>query len=163
MQLLNHGKHADSIKLPEPADASSLPGHQVSINLGSPARGLTGNWRLSDGAVYPPEFSEKEIVITISPRKPDVEHPILVGGVQTTEDVGDLIAVSHSTPELLPAQEYIFLVDRSTSMTGRRITMARGALTVMLAGLSNHPELTSFVSHPLVYDSNGPRPHSISS
>ena len=163
VQLLNPGKHADSIKLPEPADAVSVRGYPVSMNLGSPARGLAGDWKLSDGAVYPPEFLEKEIVITISPRKLDMEHPILVGGVQATEDVGDLIAVSHSTPKLLPAQDYVFLVDRSGSMKGSRITQVKGALAIMLGSLPSHPESTYFVSRRLVYEPNAPGTHNISS
>ena len=143
--VLNRGnptKHADSSNVPEHTGTVGLPEYPVSINLGSPARGgPTGNFWLSEGSIYPHESLEKEVVITVSPRKPE-----------EMEDVCILTEVLRPAPPLLPAQEYLFLVDRSGSMYGSRIAQVRSALKIMLASLPNPPIVTSFVSRHLVYD-----------
>jgi hypothetical protein len=147
--VLNRGKHAGSVDVPEPTDAAAYP---VSISLGSPARGPSGTILLSNASVYQHEFLEKEVVVTISPREPDADRPILGEGAQGMEDLWNAIEAVHSVPPLLPAQEYLFVVDCSTSMTGARIDQVRNALSIMLKSLPGSPIKTSFVSHYLVYD-----------
>jgi len=148
-RLLNRGKHANTPNAPDPADAVGLLAYPVSINLGSPAKELTGNWKLSDDSVDQHAFLEKEIVITISPRELGIDGTIPVEGVQGMADLSTLIEGPRFAPPLLAAQEYLFLVDRSTSMRGARISQARGALKIMVKSLPNFTT-TSFVSHRLV-------------
>ena len=137
--LFDHGEHVNSL------NAAKLT-YPVHINLGSPARDLTGNWRLPDGFVDSHTSLEKEVVITISPRELDKEFPVIIEGVQGTADVFTLIEVPRSAPPLLAAQEYLFLVDRSTSMYGLRIAQARDALKILIKSLPDSVT-TTFVSH----------------
>jgi len=163
MPLFDHGEHANSLNAPNPAEAVGLPAYPVSIHLGSPARDLTGNWKLSDGSVDPHVFSEKDVVITISPKKPDMGGPIIADGVQGTAGVSAFFEVPRSAPQLLPAQEYLFLVDRSGSMHGSRISQVRDALRIMVKSLPGpYLATASFVSHRLVFMANTPGPHDIS-
>ncbi len=145
--LFDRGHHVNSLNTPKPAEAVGLATYPVSINLGSPARGLTGNWKLPEGFVDSHEFLEKEVVITISPRELDIEGPVVVEGVQGTTD---LIEVTRSAPPLLEAQEYLFLVDRSGSMCGHRIDAVKGALRILIKCLPD-TAITSFVSHCFVF------------
>ena len=111
---------------------------------------LTGNWKLPDGFVDSHESLEKEVVITISPRDLDIEGPAIVEGIQGIADVATLIEVPRSAPPLLAAQEYLFLVDRSTSMYGPRIAQAREALKILIKSLPD-TVITTFVSHGFVF------------
>lgn len=146
MPLLDRGQHANSLNTSKPAEAVGLATYPVSINLGSPARDLTGNWKLPKGSVDSREFLEKEVVITISPRELGIEGPVVVEGVQGTRDFSTLIEATHSAPPLFTAQEYLFLVDRSGSMSGIRIGQAKGALGIFIQSLPDTVN-TSFVSH----------------
>lgn len=158
VQVPNHGNSTNDsgfTTVAEPTGRAGLPADPVSINLGSPARGPAGNFQISKESFYPPEFLEKEVVIYISPQELDIEHPVLVEGVQGMENVCDLVT-ARSTRPLLPAQEYLFIVDRSISMTGKRISRAKEALVIMLKCLPSPPIRTFFVSYHLVHDSNTP-------
>lgn len=149
MPLFDRGAHANSLNAPDPAEAVGLPAYPVPIHLGSPARELTGNWKLPDGSVDPHPFLGKEVVITLSPRELGVDGPIVVEGVQGTPDICSMIEAPHVAPPLLAAQEYLFLVDRSGSMDGSPISQVRGALGIMIKGLPDSIG-ASFVSHRLV-------------
>ena len=160
IRVPNHGNSTNgpnSINVAEPTGTAGLLAYPVSINLGSPAREPAGKFQLSEGSVYPHEFIEKEVVISISRRKPDIECDILVEAAQGMEGVSELVPAprsrsrSRSRSPLLPAQEYIFVVDRSCSMTGDRISQVKETLTIMLKSLPNPPIRTSFVSCHLVH------------
>lgn len=156
IQVPNHGNSTNgpnSINVAEPTGTVGLLASPVPINLGSPAREPAGKFQISEGSVYPHEFIEEEVVISISPRKPDIERDILVEAAQGMEGVFELVPAPRPRPRspLLPAQEYIFVVDRSYSMTGGRIFRVIEALTIMLKCLPNPPIRTFFVSCHLVH------------
>ena len=154
IQVPNHGNSTNgpnSIDVAEPTGtAGSLP-YPVSINLGSPVREPTRKFQLSEGSVYPHESIEKEVVISISPRKPDIEYHVLVEAAQGMEGVSELVPAPRSRSPPLPAQEYIFVVDCSYSMTGDRISRVKEALTIILKSLPNPPIRIFFVSCHLVH------------
>jgi hypothetical protein len=142
MQLLNRGNHASAFNAPEPA-------YPVPISLGFPVKELTGNWKLSEGSVDPHAFLEKEVVITISPRELGIGGSIPAEAVKGAVDVCTLLEAPRFAPPLLAAQEYLFLVDRSSSMRGSRIIQAKNALRIMVKSLPDST-ITSFVSNRLV-------------
>ena len=139
MPLFDHGQHVNPLNTPNPAEAVGLATYPVSINLGSPAQDLTGNWKLPEGFVDSHEFLERDVVISISPRELDIE-------VQGTMDFSTLIEATHSAPPLLAAQEYLFLVDRSGSMHSTRIDQVKVALEILIKSLPG-TVMSSFVSH----------------
>jgi hypothetical protein len=151
MPLSNRRQHPKSLNAPDPAEAAGLPAYPASIHLGSPARDLTGNWKLPDGSVDPHAFLEKEVVITISPKELAIEGPSTVEGLQGAEDVYTLFETPRLAPPLLLAQEYLFLVDRSGSMHSARIAQVRKALKIMVKSIPQPDSaMASFVSHRLV-------------
>lgn len=147
MPLFDRGAHANSLNAPDPAEAVGLPAYPVSIHLGSPARELTGNWKLPDGSVDQHSFLEREVIITLSPRELGVVRPIVVEG---TPDIFSMIETPRVAPQLLAAQEYLFLVDRSTSMRRNPIAHVRDAFSIMIKCLPDSIG-ASFVSHRLVF------------
>ncbi|KIJ39436.1 hypothetical protein M422DRAFT_781016 [Sphaerobolus stellatus SS14] len=87
-----------------------------------------------------PAFLEKAIVITLTCQ--DLDKPrctfesfLLEEGAQENTEASALTLVPRFELPPLPAQEYIFLVDRSGSMYGGRIEAVRSALQIMLRSL----------------------------
>jgi len=94
-------------------------------------------------------FLEKDVVILISSQKLDhprcsVERYLPSEGAEETTDAYALTLVPRFNLPPLPGQEYVFLVDRSGSMSGSRITQVKAALQIMLKSLPS--KNTCFVS-----------------
>jgi hypothetical protein len=141
-----------SVHMTQAITAVSSPTHPVAMTLGSPVKELTGDFQPSKAYVYLHEsstFLEKDVVILISSQKLDhprcsVERYLPSEGAEETTDAYALTLVPRFNLPPLPGQEYVFLVDRSGSMSGSRITQVKAALQIMLKSLPS--KNTSFVS-----------------
>ena len=141
-----------SVHMTQPITAVSSPTHPVAMTLGSPVKVLTGDFQPSMAYIYLHEsstFLEKDVVILISSQKLDhprcsVERYLPSEGAEETTDAYALTLVPRFNLPPLPGQEYVFLVDRSGSMSGSRITQVKAALQIMLKSLPS--KNTCFVS-----------------
>jgi hypothetical protein len=121
------------------------------MTLGSPVKELTGDFQPSKAYVYLHEsstFLEKDVVILISSQKLDhprcsVERYLASEGADETTDAYALTLVPRFNLPPLAGQEYVFLVDRSGSMAGSRMTQVKAALQIMLKSLPS--KNTAFV------------------
>ena len=153
-----------SVHMTQSITAVSSTTHPVAMTLGSPVKELTNDFQPSQAYIYLHEsstFLEKDVVILISSQKLDhprcsVERYLPSEGAEETTDAYALTLVPRFNLPPLPGQEYVFLVDRSGSMAGSRITQVKAALQIMLKSLPS--KNTSFVSrrcHGIWYSDGG--------
>jgi len=113
--------------------------HPIALSLGtrSPDTATSFDPSKAHVALSTDQMLDKDVVIVLKAEGLDhprcvVERRILNGSVS---DALSLTLVPRFNLPPLPEQEYIFLIDRSGSMQGGRITAVRAALQIMLRSL----------------------------
>ncbi|KAG8804639.1 hypothetical protein FRC17_005920, partial [Serendipita sp. 399] len=138
----------------------SSPSHPIGLTIGCHQRELTGDYEPSKAFVYLGESTmlDKDIVIVISAQGMDTprcsaERWLKSDGAEETTDAYALTLVPKFELPALPRQEYIFLVDRSGSMRGGRITAVKAALQILLRSLPSRGTSFNIVSFGSRYTS----------
>ncbi|KAG8807767.1 hypothetical protein FRC17_004274, partial [Serendipita sp. 399] len=131
----------------------SSPSHPIGLTLGCHQQDLTGDYDPSKAFVYlgTSTMLDKDIVVVISAQGLDtprcsVERWLKSEGGEETTDAYALTLVPKFELPALPRQEYIFLVDRSASMEGGRMTAVKAALQILLRSLPSHSTRFNIVS-----------------
>ncbi|KAG8808602.1 hypothetical protein FRC17_003876 [Serendipita sp. 399] len=142
-----------SVQMSKPITSVSSPSHPIGLTLGCHQRELAGDHDPSKAFVYLGESTmlDKDIVIIISAQGLDtprcsIERWLKGEGAEETTDAYALTLVPKFDLPALPRQEYIFLVDRSGSMKGKRITAVKAALQILLRSLPSRDTSFNIVS-----------------
>ncbi|KAG8798627.1 hypothetical protein FRC17_007371, partial [Serendipita sp. 399] len=142
-----------SIQMNKPITSISSPSHPIGLTLGCHQRELTGDYNPAKAFVYlaAPAMLDEDIVVIISAQGLDtprcsVERWLESDGAEETTDAYALTLVPKFDLPALPCQEYIFLVDRSGSMSGGRITAVKAALQILLRSLPSRNTRFNIVS-----------------
>ncbi|KAG8822812.1 hypothetical protein FRC17_009456 [Serendipita sp. 399] len=158
--LHNRFELSVSVQMNKPITSVSSPSHPIGLNLGCHQRELTTDFEPSKAFVYLGESTmlDKDIVIVISTQGLDtprcsVERWLKSEGAEETTDAYALTLVPKFELPALPRQEYIFLVDRSGSMGGSRITAVKAALQILLRSLPSRGSSFNIVSFGSRYTS----------
>ncbi|KAG8822813.1 hypothetical protein FRC17_009457 [Serendipita sp. 399] len=159
----NRLKLSVSVQMNKPITSVSSPSHPIGLTLGCHQRELAGDHDPSKAFVYLGESTllDKDIVIIISAQGLDtpscsVERWLKSEGAEETTDAYALTLVPKFDLPALPRQEYIFLVDRSGSMGGGRITAVKAALQILLRSLPSRNSSFNIVSFGSSYTSLWP-------
>ncbi|KAG8830099.1 hypothetical protein FRC17_005434 [Serendipita sp. 399] len=149
-----------SVQMNKAITSVSSPSHPIGLTLGCHQRELTGEYEPSKAFVYLGESTmlDKDIVIVISAQGMDTprcsaERWLKSDGAEETTDAYALTLVPKFELPALPRQEYIFLVDRSGSMGGSRITAVKAALQILLRSLPSKGSSFNIVSFGSRYTS----------
>ncbi|KIM34058.1 hypothetical protein M408DRAFT_325583 [Serendipita vermifera MAFF 305830] len=153
---LNAFKLDVSIQMNAPIKTISSPTHPINMKLGHHSLEMTGEHDPNLAAVTLQDsvFLDKDIVIIIAAQKLDyprcmAERRPLSSAEEPTHAYALTMVPKFDLPPV-KSQEYIFLVDRSGSMSGQRIEAVRNALQIMLRSLPSRKttfNIISFGSH----------------
>ncbi|KAG9040377.1 hypothetical protein FS842_003055 [Serendipita sp. 407] len=159
-----------SVQMNKPITSISSPSHPIGLTLGCHQRELSGDYEPSKAFVYLGDSAmlDKDIVLVISAQGMDtprcsVERWLKSEGGEETTDAYALTLVPKFELPALPNQEYIFLVDRSGSMGGGRITAVKAALQILLRSLPSRGTSFNIVSFGSHYSSLWPNSQTYSS